>query len=145
VTVPALPPVLIVSGTGTEVGKTVVTAAIAADRGIRVAVVKPAQTGEPPGPTGDLSTIRRLSGVTQTHELARFGDPLSPEAAARAAGLPPLDLTAAAVHVKQSSPARAVQVAASRDRRRDLVDQHPGGLSAGRPTSGGLALLAGAY
>jgi dethiobiotin synthetase len=104
VTVPALPPVLIVSGTGTEVGKTVVTAAIAAlaaDRGIRVAVVKPAQTGEPPGPTGDLSTIRRLSGVTQTHELARFGDPLSPEAAARAAGLPPLDLTAAAVYVKQ--------------------------------------------
>jgi dethiobiotin synthetase len=104
VTGPALAPVLIISGTGTEVGKTVVTAAIAAlaaDRGIRVAVVKPAQTGEPPGPTGDLSTIRRLSGVTQTHELARFGDPLSPEAAARAAGLPPLDLTAAAVYVKQ--------------------------------------------
>ena len=45
-----LPPVLIVSGTGTEVGKTVVTAAIAAlaaSRGRRVAVVKPAQTGEP--------------------------------------------------------------------------------------------------
>ena len=75
VTGPALAPVLIVSGTGTEVGKTVVTAAIAAlaaDRGIRVAVVKPAQTGEPPGPTGDLQTVRRLSGVTQTHELARF-------------------------------------------------------------------------
>ena len=52
---PALAPVLIVSGTGTEVGKTVVTAAIAAlaaDRAIRVAVVKPAQTGEPPGPPG---------------------------------------------------------------------------------------------
>jgi len=32
VTVPALPPVLIVSGTGTEVGKTVVTAAIAGRR-----------------------------------------------------------------------------------------------------------------
>ncbi len=48
---PALAPVLIVTGTGTEVGKTVVTAAIAAlaaDRAIRVAVVKPAQTGEPP-------------------------------------------------------------------------------------------------
>jgi len=103
VTVPALAPVLIVSGTGTEVGKTVVTAAVAAlaaDRGIRVAVVKPVQTGEPPGLTGDLSTVRRLSGVAQTHELARFGDPLSPEAAARAAGRPPLDLAAAAVYVK---------------------------------------------
>ena len=98
------PPVLVVSGTGTEVGKTVVTAAVAAlaaDRGRRVAVVKPAQTGEPPGPSGDLEVIRRLSGVTQTHELARFPDPLSPEAAARAAGRPPLDLPAAAVFIKQ--------------------------------------------
>ena len=95
-----LPPVLIVSGTGTEVGKTVVTAAVAAlaaSRGRRVAVVKPAQTGEPPGPTGDLAVIRRLSGVTWTHELARFPAPLSPEAAARAARRPPLDLAAAAV------------------------------------------------
>jgi dethiobiotin synthetase len=96
--------VLIVSGTGTEVGKTVVTAAVAAlaaDSGLRVAVVKPVQTGEPPGLTGDLATIRGLSGVTVTYELARFPDPLSPEAAARAAGLPPLDLAAAAVVVKQ--------------------------------------------
>jgi len=99
-----MPSVVIVSGTGTEVGKTVVTAAlaaVAAASGRRVAVVKPVQTGEPPGPTGDLATVRRLSGVTQTYELARFPDPLSPEAAARAAGRPPLDLTAAAVAVKQ--------------------------------------------
>ena len=66
-----------------------------------MAVVKPAQTGEPPGPAGDLAVIRRLSGVTRTHELARFPDPLSPEAAARAAGRPPLDLAAAAVFIKQ--------------------------------------------
>ena len=101
---PALAPVLVISGTGTEVGKTVVTAAIAAlaaGRGTRVAVVKPAQTGEPPGPAGDLATIRRLSGVTETYELARFPDPLSPEAAARVAGQPPLDLAAAAISVKQ--------------------------------------------
>jgi len=99
-----VPPVLVISGTGTEVGKTVVTAAIAAlaaGRGTRVAVVKPAQTGEPPGPTGDLATVRRLSGVTETYELARFPDPLSPEAAARVAGQPPLDLAAAAISVKQ--------------------------------------------
>jgi dethiobiotin synthetase len=100
----ALPPVLVVSGTGTEVGKTVVTAAIAAlaaVRGLRVAVIKPVQTGEAPGSPGDLDTVRRLSGVTGLHELARFPDPLSPEAAARQAGRPPLDLSAAAVYVKQ--------------------------------------------
>jgi dethiobiotin synthetase len=99
-----VPPLLVVSGTGTEVGKTVVTAAVAAlavARGERVAVVKPAQTGEPPGSTGDLEVIRRLSGVTRTVELARFPDPLSPEAAARTAGQPPLDLAEVAVVVKQ--------------------------------------------
>ena len=101
-----LPPVLVVSGTGTEVGKTVVTAAVAAlaaSRGERVAVVKPAQTGEPPGSTGDLEVIRRLSGsgAIRTVELARCPDPLSPEAAARTAGRPPLDLAEAAVAVKQ--------------------------------------------
>lgn len=95
---------LVVSGTGTEVGKTVVTAAVAAlalARGERVAVVKPAQTGEAPGSTGDLGVIRRLSGVTRTVELARFPDPLSPEAAARTAGQPPLDLAEVAVAVKE--------------------------------------------
>jgi dethiobiotin synthetase len=104
VTVSGLPPVLVVSGTGTEVGKTVVTAAVAAlavARGERVAVVKPAQTGEPPGSTGDLEVIRRLSGVTRTAELARFPGPLSPAAAARTAGQPPLDLAEVAVVVKQ--------------------------------------------
>ena len=100
----SFPAVLVVSGTGTDVGKTVVTAAVAAlaaSSGLRVAVVKPVQTGEPPGPSGDLDTVRRLSGVTDTYELARFADPLSPEAAARAAGLPPLDLAGAAIFVKQ--------------------------------------------
>ena len=46
----SFPAVLVVSGTGTDVGKTVVTAAVAAlaaSSGLRVAVVKPAQTGEP--------------------------------------------------------------------------------------------------
>ena len=84
---------------------TAAVAALAASRGRRVAVVKPAQTGEPPGPPGTSQVIRRLSGVTRTHELARFPDPLSPEAAARAAGRPPLDLAEAAVVIKQL-PAR---------------------------------------
>lgn len=41
--------VLVVTGTGTEIGKTVVTAAVAAAcRDRRVAVLKPAQTGLAP-------------------------------------------------------------------------------------------------
>ncbi|HEX3828514.1 MAG TPA: dethiobiotin synthase [Sporichthyaceae bacterium] len=90
--------VLLITGTGTGVGKTVVTAALAAlaiDRGASVAVVKPAQTGVGPDEPGDLATIAELSGVADLHEFARFPDPLSPDAAARHAGLPPLDLDAA--------------------------------------------------
>jgi dethiobiotin synthetase len=93
---------LFVTGTGTGVGKTIVTAALAAlarAAGRRVAVVKLAQTGVHDGPgsdTPDLETVTRLSGVTDTHELARFPDPLSPEAAARRSGLPPVDLGRAA-------------------------------------------------
>jgi dethiobiotin synthetase len=93
---------LVVSGTGTGVGKTVVTAAIAAlarDRGMDVAVVKPAQTGVLPGQPGDLDDVARLSGVTDLHELARFPAALSPEAAARVSGLPPADLRVAARQV----------------------------------------------
>jgi dethiobiotin synthase len=59
--------------------------------GTTVAVVKPAQTGAAEGEPGDLAEVRRLAGAVHTAELARYPDPLSPEAAARAAGLPPLD------------------------------------------------------
>jgi dethiobiotin synthetase len=86
--------VLFVSGTSTDVGKTVVTAAIAAlglARGASVAIVKPAQTGEPDGAPGDLSTVTRLSGATEVHELVRYPDPLSPAAAARPDSRAPLD------------------------------------------------------
>ena len=90
--------ILFVTGTGTGIGKTITTAAVAAlaaAAGRRVAVVKLAQTGVSGGPGSDipdLETVTRLSGVTDTHELARFPDPLSPEAAARVSGLPPADL-----------------------------------------------------
>lgn len=101
--------VLVVSGTGTGVGKTVVTAAIAAlaiARGDRVAVVKPAQTGTGTGDVPDAETIRRLTGLTDTHELSGFPDPLSPEAAARTAGLAPLDLRAASDYVAKLAESR---------------------------------------
>lgn len=83
--------VLAVTGTGTGVGKTVVVAALAAlarDRGLAVAVVKPGQTGVLPGEPGDVDEVRRLSGVEDVHELARWPDALAPATAARRAGSP---------------------------------------------------------
>ena len=94
--------VLLVTGTGTGVGKTVVTAALAAltaAGGSRVAIVKPAQTGVGPDEPGDLDDVRRLAAVTDLHEYARLPDALSPAAAARRAGLPPLDLEDVAARV----------------------------------------------
>ncbi|MQA85083.1 MAG: ATP-dependent dethiobiotin synthetase BioD [Streptosporangiales bacterium] len=95
--------VLVVSGTDTGVGKTVVTAAVAAlarTRGTSVAVVKPAQTGARPGQPGDLDEVRRLAGVSDLHEFSRYTDALSPAAAARRAGLPAPDLTACAEGIR---------------------------------------------
>jgi dethiobiotin synthetase len=86
---------LVVTGTGTGVGKTVVTAALAAltrSRGQRCTVVKPAQTGIPDGAPGDLADVQRLAGDdVRTVELVRYPDPLSPAAAARRSGRPALD------------------------------------------------------
>jgi dethiobiotin synthetase len=81
-----------VTGTGTEVGKTVVAAAIAhtlAEAGRTVAVFKPAVTGldEPGEP--DHALLRRASGSTQSdEEIApfRYGPPASPHLAAELAG-----------------------------------------------------------
>jgi dethiobiotin synthetase len=101
--------VLVVSGTGTGVGKTVVTAAVAAlaaGRGAAVAVVKPAQTGVGPAEDGDLAEVRRLSGVADLHELSRFPDPLSPEAAARVSGRPAPRLDEVARHVAKLAAER---------------------------------------
>jgi dethiobiotin synthetase len=90
--------VLVVTGTGTGVGKTVVTAALAAlavADGRRVAVVKPAQTGVVAGEPGDLDEVRRLVGDhpgLTTVELARYPDPLAPATAAARAGRAPLTM-----------------------------------------------------
>jgi dethiobiotin synthetase len=87
---------VVVTGTDTDVGKTVVTAALAAlarMRGERVAVVKPGQTGAKDGEPGDLDEVRRLSGVDDVYEFARFSDPLAPATAARRAGVTPPTVT----------------------------------------------------
>ncbi|MEH6795254.1 MAG: dethiobiotin synthase [Rhodococcus sp. (in: high G+C Gram-positive bacteria)] len=88
--------VLVVTGTSTGVGKTVVTAGIAAAAragGWTVAVCKPAQTGvggDYPD-EADIDVVRRLSGVVGV-ELARYPEPLAPDVAARRSGLPMLEL-----------------------------------------------------
>ncbi|MEU1484781.1 dethiobiotin synthase [Streptomyces sp. NPDC005752] len=84
--------ILVITGTGTEIGKTIVTAAVAAAaQDLRVAVLKPAQTGLAPGEPGDAAEVARLAGAHVTAvELARFPEPLAPETAARRAGLPPV-------------------------------------------------------
>lgn len=81
-----------VTGTGTEVGKTVVGAAIArtlASEGLAVNVFKPAVTGlEEPG-EADHELLRRAAGSTQSdEEIApyRYGPPASPHLAAAMAG-----------------------------------------------------------
>jgi dethiobiotin synthetase len=95
--------VLVITGTGTDVGKTVVTAALAAlarDRGSRVAVVKPGQTGVAVDEPGDLDVVRRLACVDDLHEHARYPDPLAPAAAARLRGMPAIDLAASVAAVR---------------------------------------------
>ncbi|MFE1832998.1 dethiobiotin synthase [Streptomyces sviceus] len=85
--------VLVITGTGTEVGKTVTTAAVAAAAlaaGRTVAVLKAAQTGVRPDEPGDADEVARLGGAVTKAELARFPEPLAPATAARRAALRPV-------------------------------------------------------
>lgn len=86
-------PVLVITGTGTEVGKTVTTAAVAAAAlaaGRTVAVLKAAQTGVRPDEPGDADEVARLAGAVTKAELARYPEPLAPATAARRAALQPV-------------------------------------------------------
>ncbi|WP_330456483.1 dethiobiotin synthase [Streptomyces sp. NBC_00820] len=86
-------PVLVITGTGTEIGKTVTTAAVAAAAlaaGRSVAVLKAAQTGVRPDERGDADEVARLAGGVTAAELARYPEPLAPGTAARRAGMPPV-------------------------------------------------------
>ncbi len=93
-----------VTGTGTEVGKTVVAAAIARTefaRGRVVAVFKPAVTGLDEGGEADHELLRRAAASNQSDdEIApyRYGPPASPHLAAALAGdrIDPRRLEAAA-------------------------------------------------
>jgi dethiobiotin synthetase len=90
---------LFVTGTGTEVGKTVVAAAVAralAAAGRRVSVFKPCLSGLDEGGEADHELLRRAAGSRQSDdEIApyRFGPAVSPHLAAELAGVrvePPL-------------------------------------------------------
>ncbi|NGO78572.1 ATP-dependent dethiobiotin synthetase BioD [Streptomyces sp. YC504] len=105
-------PVLIVTGTGTEIGKTITTAALAAvalAAGRSVAVLKPAQTGVAPGEPGDVAEVARLAGPVTGLELARYPEPLAPATAARRAGMAPV------------TPAEVAEAAAKLAAAHDLV------------------------
>lgn len=105
--------IVFITGTGTDIGKTIATAAVAATlaaQGRRVVVVKPAQTGFP-GTGGDLDDVARLTGVTDLHGFVRYPEPMAPLAAARRAGLPTLGLGEAAARIRElDGPDRTVLV-----------------------------------
>lgn len=97
---------VLVTGTDTGVGKTVATSAITAAAqaaGLRVAVVKPGQTGTATGDPGDVDEVTRLAAPLTGRTLASFPDPLAPLAAARVAALPPLELYTAVDAVREET------------------------------------------
>ena len=78
--------VVVVTGTSTGVGKTVVTAALAATAAGSVVVVKPVQTGTAGGDS-DAREVHRLTG-RPVEEWTTLDEPLAPDTAARRQGVP---------------------------------------------------------
>jgi dethiobiotin synthetase len=97
---------LFVTGTDTNVGKTVVACALARGwraRGRRVAVLKPVETGVV-GEPEDATRLRAAAGDPATLDAVcpwRFAAPLAPSLAARAAGRPPVDVDALVEHARR--------------------------------------------
>ena len=104
--------IIAVTGTNTDVGKTVSTAAIAAvlkRRGFDVVAAKPIQTGEEAG-QGDASAVAKLAGI-ETFERWRYPEPLAPNLAARRAGIETPSLDEVAEWVRSlDAPDRVVLV-----------------------------------
>jgi dethiobiotin synthetase len=109
---------VVVTGTGTEIGKTHTSEALLRALGVRgrVAGIKPVESGVAGSHATDADRLRQASTFHVQHFAYRFDPAVSPHLAARAAGLP-IDLGAICTAV-----ARA----------RDLVDlllvELPGGL-----------------
>lgn len=82
--------IVLVTGTGTDIGKTIGTAALAAalrGEGKEVHAVKPIQTGFPGPDGGDLDTVAELTGIDNLHGFERYPEPMAPVAAAKRAGM----------------------------------------------------------
>jgi dethiobiotin synthase len=119
----------VVTGTGTGVGKTVVTAALAATSPGSVVVVKPVQTGIFAGSEpADADTVQHLAGC-EVRELTRLEDPLAPDTAARLRGvsIPPV--------ASYAQPVR--ELAATHD---TVLVEGAGGLLVRLDTDGGTLL-----
>lgn len=109
---------MIVLGTGTNVGKTHVTRALA--RSLRalqpeatVVALKPIESGFGPGPDSDARRLAEASSSTtlpQPHPLVALPDPVSPHLAARRAGLPPIDVRAVVRWLEEWEGERACDV-----------------------------------
>ncbi|MFF3006804.1 dethiobiotin synthase [Kitasatospora sp. NPDC057940] len=146
--------ILFMTGTNTEVGKTVATAAVASAAlraGLRVAVLKPGQTGIAPGEPGDADEVRRLAGELTISELVRYPEPLAPDTAARRAGMPflsPAEVAAAVAELAATHDLVLVEGAGGLlvrydDEGRTLADQARAVLDAGLPAEVLLVASAG--
>ena len=113
---------LFVTGTGTDVGKSVVAAVLAreaAQAGKSVGVFKPAVSGLDDGGESDHALLRRASGSSQSDdEIApyRYGPPVSPHLGAEMEG-------------EEIDPRRLLSAAASAREGRDvLIAEGVGGI-----------------
>ncbi len=120
--------VVVVTGTSTDVGKTVVTAALAATLEGRVLVVKPVQTGIGDGTPGDADTVASLAGV-DVLTFTTLDPPLAPDTAARLAGV---ELPTVSAH--------ASQVRSVMDGYDVVIVEGAGGLLVRLDTDGGTLL-----
>ncbi|KJS54511.1 dethiobiotin synthetase [Streptomyces rubellomurinus subsp. indigoferus] len=138
--------ILFVTGTNTDVGKTIATAAVASAAlraGQRVAVLKPGQTGVTGDEPGDAAEVQRLAGDVTILELARYPEPLAPDTAARRSGLPylsPADVATAVASLASSHDLVLVEGAGGLlvrydDEGRTLADQARAVIDAGLPAS----------
>jgi dethiobiotin synthetase len=104
--------VVLVTGTDTGIGKTVVTTAVAAAlarRGRRVGVMKPAETGCAPHPEDALALAAAAGDAAELDDVCpyRLPDPLAPMLAAERAGV---GIDVAALVARAERRAAAVDV-----------------------------------
>jgi dethiobiotin synthetase len=146
--------ILFVTGTNTDVGKTVATAALASAAlrgGLRVAALKPGQTGVTADEPGDAAEVRRLAGDLTVHELVRYPEPLAPDTAARRSGLPylaPAEVASAVAELAATHDLVLVEGAGGLlvrydDEGRTLADQARAVLDTGLPAEVLLIASAG--